>query len=178
MLKDRLNQNKRTSRLKSPKYREALGRKLRKKRQEKGYSLSDMRDMTTISPKTILEIEKGITINIDYYVEYAKAVEYDFDSLTAIGLTLTPLKELPAEKRERVFLTKKIREQIVESGFLNRGKTTDEIRTHLINKSVVDEKKVTSTDVSGVMRNFVQDETVEVVSKSSGKNTYAIKKTN
>lgn len=174
MKKEDLDRKKRTGRLKSPKYRKAIGGKLRELRQEKGYSLSDLKDMTTISAKTILEMEKGLTINIDYYVEYAKAVEYDFDSLTATGIKLKPLKELPKEKQERVFLTKKIREHVIKSGFLKSGKTTEDVRTYLINKNIIDAKLVTPTDIAGVMRNLVLDETIEVVSKSSGKNTYAI----
>ncbi|MDM8176593.1 hypothetical protein QT327_19980 [Olivibacter sp. 47] len=167
---------KRSSRLKSPEYRKAVGKKLREKRQDKGYSLSDIKDMTTIAPKTTLEMEKGLTTNIDYYVEYAKAVGYDLAPLTTTGIELIPLRELPPKKQERAFLTRKVRQHIIQSGFLSEGKTAQQIRTHLISINVIDGEKITTTDVSGVMRNFVLDETLEVVLKSAGKNIYAFKK--
>lgn len=174
MKKQDLNSNKRAGRLRSPDYRKFLGTMLRQKRQEKGYSLSDIKDMTTIAPKTTLEMEKGLTTNIDYYVEYAKAVEYDFDNLTSTGIELKPLKELPKKKQDRVFLTKKIREHILQKNFLRDGKTSEQIRTHLVGLNLID-GKLTTTDVSGVMRNFVADETVIVTSISGGKNLYTLK---
>lgn len=171
---DNKDVKKRASRLKSPQYRIAIGSKLREKRQEKGYSLSDIKDMTTISPKTILEMEKGLTTNIDYYVEYAKAVELDFEGLTANGIIFKPLKELPESKRERIFLTKKIRTYIIKAGFLGIGKTIEEIRDELAKREQIKKDETSSTDVAGVMRNLVEDETVKVVEKSGGKNKYAL----
>lgn len=170
------NPKKRSSRLKSPEYRKTIGKSLREKRQENGYSLSDIKDMTNIAPKTTLEMEKGLTTNIDYYVEYAKAVGYDLATLTSVGITLVPLSELPTKKQERVFLTRKVRQYIIQSGFLSEGKTAQEIRTRLIDIGEIDGKKTDTTGIAGVMRNFVLDETLEVVSKSEGKNTYAIRK--
>lgn len=165
---------KRKSRLKSPEYRMYLGKKLREKRQEQGYSLSDIYDMSSIPANTVLSMEKGIATNIDYYVEYAKAVEYDFDGLTSAGIILRPSKELSKEKRERVFLTKKIRTYIIKSGFLGDGKSNEEIRDELARLEQIDEKETSSTKVAGVMRNLVEDETVKIIEKSAGKNKYAL----
>ena len=172
---DKKEVKKRSSRIKSPEYRQAIGAKLREARQEKGYSLSDIKDMTTIPPKTTLEMEKGITINIDYYVEYAKAVEYDFDNLSGVGIELIPSHQLPKKKQERVFLTKKIREYIILPDFLGDGKTTEQIRKHMISLNLIDES-LKSTEITGVMKNFVIDETVKVLTKIAGKNIYALRK--
>ena len=165
---------KRKSRLKSPEYRTFLGKKLREERQKQGYSLSDIFDMTSIPENTVLSLEKGITTSIDYYVEYAKAVAYDFDGLKAAGIKLLPLKALPKEKLERVFLTKKVRTYIIKTDFLGDGKTNEQIRDELFRLEQIDKKVTTSIDVAGVMRNLIDDETVKVVGKSGGKNTYAL----
>lgn len=164
----------RTSRLKSPEYRVFLGKILREKRQEQGYSLSDIYDMTGIPTNTVLSIEKGITTSIDYYVEYAKAVEYDFDSLTSAGIELKPSKELPDNKKERVFLTKKIRTYLIKTGFLDNGKTNEEIRDELARLKQIEKEETSSIDVAGVMRNLVEDETVKIIEKTGGKNKYAL----
>lgn len=119
-------------------------------------------------------MEKGLTTNIDYYVEYAKAVAYDFDGLKAAGIKLLPLKALPKEKLERVFLTKKVRTYIIKTDFLGDGKTNEQIRDELFRLEQIDKKVTTSIDVAGVMRNLIDDETVKVVGKSGGKNTYAL----
>ena len=160
--------------MKSPEYRTFLGKKLREERQKQGYSLSDIFDMTSIPENTVLSLEKGITTSIDYYVEYAKAVAYDFDGLKAAGIKLLPLKALPKEKLERVFLTKKVRTYIIKTDFLGDGKTNEQIRDELFRLEQIDKKVTTSIDVAGVMRNLIDDETVKVVGKSGGKNTYAL----
>lgn len=169
------NTTKRSSRVKSPLFRKKIGEKLRAARQERGYSLSDITDMTEIPAKTILEIEKGLTINIDYYVEYSKSVDYDMARLSDVGIKLVPSKELSAKKQKRVFLTKKIREYIIISNYLQEGKTTEQIKKYLVSLKLID-NTITSTDITGVMKNFVKDETVKVLEKIAGKNSYILHK--
>lgn len=165
---------KRASRLKSDDYRIYLGKKLKEKRQSLGYSLSDVFDMTNIPANTILSIEKGLTINIDYYVEYAKAVEYNFELLTDAGIELVPLNQLSEEKQSRTFITLKIKRYILDSDFLIDGKSSEEIIRRLIELKQLTDKQVTPTELTGVMRNFVADETV-LQSKNGKINIYTLK---
>jgi len=165
---------KRASRLKSDNYRIYLGRKLKEKRQSLGYSLSDINDMTNIPANTILSLEKGLTTNIDYYVEYAKAVQYNFELLSVVGIELVPLKELSEEKQSRTFLTLKIKRYILDSDFLIEGKSSEEIIKRLIDLKQLIDRQVTPTEVTGVMRNFVADETV-LQSKKGKINVYTLK---
>lgn len=166
---------KRGIRIKSPKYREYIGQRLRNKRQELGYSLSDIYDMSGIPPNTTLNTEKGITTNIDYYVEYAKTVKYQLDDLNTAGIEAVPSEELSKEKRERTFLTLKIRKSIIEPDFLGEGKTTEQIIEELIKLKLLTTDQVSSTEVAGVMQNFIKDETVKVVGKTGNKNIYSLK---
>ncbi|WP_291066926.1 MULTISPECIES: hypothetical protein [unclassified Empedobacter] len=71
-----MSSNNRRDRLVSPVYREKLGKSLLNKRIELNYTRKDISILTTITENTINSIEKGVTTNIDYYVEYAKAVQY------------------------------------------------------------------------------------------------------
>lgn len=162
---------KRKERLKSPEYRTLLGMDLRKCRHEKGYSLSDICDMTGMAKSTIIDIEKGITINIDYYVEFAKAVGYPLKNLRSFKIPLKPINELSSEKKARTFLTRKIRE-IINMGFLENGKTVDEIIDELVRLNCLEREKTSSKEVSGVMRNLIEDNTVEVKAKIKRKNIY------
>lgn len=166
------NTGKRKERLKSPEYRTLLGIDLRTYRHEKGFSLSDICDMTGMAKSTIIDIEKGITINIDYYVEFAKAVGYPLKSLRSFKIPLKPLNELSREKKARTFLTKNIREIITNLDFLGKGKTVDEIMDELVRLDLIEREKTSSKEVSGVMRNLIEDNTVEVKAKINRKNIY------
>ncbi|QQM25357.1 RodZ family helix-turn-helix domain-containing protein [Elizabethkingia sp. M8] len=167
-----MNKTNRKERLNSPEYREQIGERLKQKRIELDFSISDIAYMTTIPDNTILTIEKGITTNIDYYVEYAKAVQYPMETLTDFNIELIPINILPFERKEKVNLTSKIRKLIIQSDFLKSGKTVIEIKDELIDKQLVDNDKTTSTEIAGVMRNFVNDGFVKIEKKYGRKNVY------
>ncbi|HXJ99723.1 MAG TPA: helix-turn-helix transcriptional regulator [Gelidibacter sp.] len=166
------NTNNRKGRLKSPKYRILIGADLREFRQKSGYSLSDVSDMTGIPINTVIEMEQGVTINIDYYFEFAKAVSYPFRTLHSLKIPLKPAYELSQEKKARTFLTRKIRKIINNEGFLGEGKTVDEIIDELVRLNLIEREKTSSKEVSGVMRNLIEDNTVEVKAKIKRKNIY------
>src|SRR5699024_3632381 len=101
----------------SPKYRSILGERLKEKRISLNLTRSDISLMTTIAENTINNIEKGMTTNIDYYVEYAKSVQYPLETLSDFKIKLIPINKLPKERQLTSSLTSKIREHIVNSKF-------------------------------------------------------------
>lgn len=166
-----MSANTRKERLNSPQYRELLGKKLMEKRIKLNYARIDISIMTTIPENTINSIEKGITINIDYYVEYGKAVKYPLQTLLDFEIPLKPKNDLPKDRLEAVNLTAKIREHIVKSSFLNEGKTVAEIKDELVRLKLVT-KDMQSVAIAGVMRNLKNDELVETKNKQGRKEVY------
>ncbi|WP_163516799.1 helix-turn-helix domain-containing protein [Gelidibacter japonicus] len=152
-------------------YREKLGFKLKSYRLGKYLSIEDVIYMTEISKSSIIKIEKGEAKNIDLYVEYAKAVQYPLETLIDFKIPLKPKKELPKDRKEATKLTAKIREHIVNSNFLEVGKTVANIKTELLRINVIDQF-VTSTAIAGVMRNLKQDELVKTGEKVGRKEVY------
>lgn len=167
-----MSDKKRKDRLVSREFRDILGARLRTERMKLNYSISDVAYMTTIPVNTINTIEKGNATNIDYYIEYAKAVKFDLGKLSDFGIKLIPQVELPADRTEATKLTSKIREHIIEGSFLQNGKTVDQIRDELAKLKQIDINVVTSTSVAGVMRNLLSDYIVKVGDKDGRKNVY------
>ncbi|MHA6728390.1 hypothetical protein ACX3PU_10055 [Chryseobacterium sp. A301] len=164
----------RNSRLVSPEFRIKLGRKLKAERLKLRYSLSDLELMTTATLNTIHSIENGKTTNIDYYVEYAKAVGYDFGNFKEFGIELIPKVSLPAEEegRNKIQLTAKIRSLIIQGGFLRSGKTVAEIKEELVKLEQISDSKDISKYISGVMRNLLKENVVQIKDKEGHKNIY------
>lgn len=170
-----MSKGKRSERIKSPEYRIYIGKQLRQLRIEEGYTLNDVYDMTDIPINTLVGIEKGEVTNIDYYVEYAKAVKYPLATLRQAQIKMQPVKKLPKEQLNRIRLTKNIREQIILTGKLQVGKSSQQILTELENLKVIPENTVTTTEIAGVMRNLIADDVVIVDSKNGNKNNYVMK---
>jgi len=156
----------------SPEYRENIGRKLRLHRIMRNFSVSDVAYMLGTSDKTISNTESGKTTNIDYYVEYAKAVQYPMETLVDFKISLTPINPLPSERQEATKLTAKIRQSIIESNFLSDGRTVAQIREELAKLKQINLEEVSSTDIAGVMRNLANDNVVKVGDKDGRKNKY------
>ena len=167
-----MENNKRRERLISREFRDILGKNLRLERLKLHYSVKDISYMTTISVNTINTIEKGDATNIDYYIEYAKAVKYDFGKLSDFGIKLVPLVPLPAIRKEATQLTAKIRKFILHANFLGSGKTVEQIHYELIRLKQVTSTQVTSTEISGVIRNLSSYNIVKVGGKLGRKNLY------
>lgn len=167
-----MNENKRQDRLDEPEFRIILGKKLREIRLELNYSISDISYMTTIPQNTVSSTEKGKTTNIDYYIEYAKAVNYPIGKLTDFGIKLIPRIPLSYERKEATKLTAKIMENIIAGKFLSKGKTVAQIHDELIKLKVISSTQVSSTGIAGVMRNLTLDNIVKVGGKDGRKNLY------
>lgn len=157
--------------LNSPEYRTRIGEKLKESRKNNSFSISDVAEMLGTSDKTIRNTENGITTNIDYYVEYAKAVKYPLSTLLDFNIKLKPKYPLSSKRAESVKLTSKIRKYIIRTDFLESGKNVSEIRNELLDLKQIT-KSVSSTNIAGVMRNLVQDEIVKVSNKDGRKNVY------
>ena len=151
-------------------YRINIGVNLKKNRIEKNFPIQDIVEMTGISKSTVMKIEKGEAKDIDNYVEYAKAVEYPFETLIDFKIKLEPLNELSALRKQATKLTAKIRKNIVNTSFLGAGKTTAEIREELIRINEIT-NTVKSTEIAGVMRNLVEDSILRKEKRGS-KNLY------
>jgi transcriptional regulator with XRE-family HTH domain len=167
-----LKKSNRKARLVSPEYRGKIGNKLKQKRIELNFSVNDIAFMTEMTENTVLSIEKGITTNIDYYVEYSKAVQYPLETLIDFKIKLVPRKSLPEDRKAKANLTGKIRKCIVQSNFLTTGKTVAEIKAELIKFKLIDASEVSSTEIAGVMRNFVIDDIIKIEHKVGRKNLY------
>jgi len=166
-----LSEKIRKERLNSPQYRELLGKKLFGKRIELNYSRLDISLMTTIPENTINSIEKGITTNIDYYVEYGKAVKYPLQTLLDFKIPLKPKNDLPKERKDAIKLTAKVREHIVNTDFLSDGKVVADIKEQLLKLKLIP-KDLKSEDISGVMRNLKDDGLVTTGKKVGRKVVY------
>jgi len=136
--------------------------------------MDDIVDMTGIPKRTVTEIEKGKTTNIDYYVEYARAVQYPLETLTDFGIPLTPRFELSAEKRDRVRLTALVRRHILESGFLNKARFADDIFKQLVDLKLIPDDKEYASGIPGILRNLTAAGTVDVIGKKGNKNIYIL----
>lgn len=167
-----MNNSKKKDRLDSPEYRQRIGEKLKFKRIDLEFSINDIAYMTTITDNTVLNIEKGLTTNIDYYVEYAKAVGYPLESLVDFGIKLVPRRPLPKSRQERSNLTSKVRKLIIETEFSNSPKTVSEIKDELLRLEYIDIKTVSSTDIAGILRNLVKEKLLKTIGKDGRKNVY------
>ena len=167
-----MNKDIRKDRIDNSEFRNILGTKLRAERLKLNYSVSDITYMTTIPQNTVVSLEKGKTTNIDYYVEYAKSVNYPMGKLTDFGIKLRPQIPLSSERKEATKLTAKIREFIVQTDFLNNGKTVAHIHDELIKLKQISATQVSSTSIAGVMRNLVSDNIVKVGGTDGRKNLY------
>lgn len=165
-----MNKTTRKKRLDSPEFRTILGRNLRLERIKQGYSLADISQMTTIIVATIRTIEKGEATNIDYYIEYAKAVKYDFGPISTLGVELTPKQ--PLLRKEVTNLTAKIRAHIIMTEFLTEGKTVGQIQKELERLGMINPPDVSATEIAGVMRNLKIKNVVQVIGKDGRKNVY------
>lgn len=166
------DQSKRKNILISPDYRTSIGKKLREKRIALNFSIGDVAYMLDIPERTVISMENGTVTNIDYYVEFAKAVAYPLESLSSFNIPLVPLKKLPLERKEKVKLTFAIRECIVNSGFLNERRSVEDIRNELLRLNQIPDDKKVFNNISGVMRNLVDDASVVIAEKTKGKNMY------
>src|SRR5260221_5561638 len=133
---------------------EKLGAILKNKRIEMSYSLGDMEEMTQFPKSTILNIEKGVSTNINYYVAYGQAVEL---SILPIELKLKSILELTPARKNRLFLTIKIKELLNDSRFFEKKRSVSEVLQELKEVYKIEISKALSTNVSRVLLNLIDD---------------------
>lgn len=155
-----------------PEDRLALGITLKKRRLALDFSQGDVEDMAGIPKSTIVKIEKGIVTNIDYYIEYAKTVSLPLPQLFNIKIQLKPRFELSDKKKARIFLSKKIRVLLEEENFFSKKTTVKDIINRLVEKKELTTTLKLSTEVSGVLSNWVDDEIIYVAEKEGRNNVY------
>ncbi|RZJ89771.1 MAG: hypothetical protein EOO20_10050 [Chryseobacterium sp.] len=148
-----------------------IGLKLKKERLLLGYSFGDIADMTDFSKSTIINLEKGIATNLDYYVGYAKAINLKLAKLFDVPVEYKPKYELSQDKKNRVFLSRKIRKLIIESNLFKDKTTVDDVIIQLSENDMIQRKKL-STDISRILLNWVEDGTLIVAEKKGRKNVY------
>ncbi|GAA4326173.1 hypothetical protein GCM10023149_28830 [Mucilaginibacter gynuensis] len=152
-----------------------LGVVLKEQRMEKGFSLDDMVQMTGFPKSTILNIEKGSATNISYYIAYGQAVDFSI-LVSDIKIKLKSRYELSPDRKSRKFLTLKIR-SLYKEDFFSEKKAVHQVIEKLISLHKFENSKELSSSVSGILRNFVEDDLLELVEKK-GRNNIYIKKAN
>lgn len=92
-------------------------------------------------------------------------------TLTDLNIPLKPLNKLPKHRLQAVNLIAKIREHLVKSNFLTKGRTVSEIKDQLVILKLISED-IKSVAIAGVMRNLKNDELVETKNKQGRKEVY------
>lgn len=161
----------------SDKYRIQLGKKLKNKRLEKGYSQKQISIMTEIPRDTVKNIENGSTKGLDYYLEYSKALEYELTDLFNIEIVLKPKHELSSEEKKVVRFTQLIRHNLLLKGFFKEEKSVEQVSLKLFQLELINTTVGQSQAISGVLRNMIEDDHLKVSRQDgNGKINYYIEK--
>ncbi|KZE73450.1 hypothetical protein AV926_18295 [Myroides marinus] len=142
-------------------YKLEIGQKLKKKREELGYTQGDIVYMTKISKSSIIKIENGKTTNMDFYFLYAVTVELSLQSLLDVKIDLAPKRKLTETRSKAIKLTMKIKNLISEN-FFNTPKTVADIKEELLEKKLID-ISLKSGEISNVLRNIEKEKGIEVI---------------
>jgi transcriptional regulator with XRE-family HTH domain len=154
--------------------KQLVGAKLKSKRQSLGYSLGDMSDMTGFSKSTLLNLENGVATNIDYYITSAQALQLPLTELFDILIELKPRFELSADKKNRIFLSRKIRKLIAEDNFFTTSQSVETVIKRLEEKKWIVRSKESSTNTSRILLNLVDEGLLIVVEKQGRNNLYIL----
>jgi|GEM_PF-6490930 len=158
---------------KVPHATETLGEKLKSKRDEEGFSLSDIVEMTGFSQSAIVDMENGAVTNINYYLEYAKTLAYELPDLFRIDIGKGSLFPLSLKKQERAFLTKNIRKLYFEEDFFSTKKSVRDIVEALTQLNVFKVKDdEISSKVSSVIFNLKNEGFLTIAGKNGRNNLY------
>lgn len=161
---------------KVPDATEILGAKLKRKRSDLGYSLSDISEMTGFSTSTIVDMENGVTTNINYYLEYAKTIQYELRELFNIDIGSGGTYPLSPQKLERAFLTRNIKNlHFVENYFLSQRDVSAVVKKLDELQILKKEDKNISSKVSAVLINLVGEGLLEIDGKEGRNNLYKLR---
>ncbi|MHC5354959.1 helix-turn-helix domain-containing protein [Myroides sp. LJL115] len=146
-------------------YKEKIGDVLRITREKKGLSKSNISYMCGFAESTVIAVEKGKASNIDFYVEYAKAVGYPLATLTDLNIPLVPKNPLTEEMLKGMKITGHIR-NLVKKGYFSDPLKSGEVLAILLKENLID-KEITSSRVSSLLRNLVEDGTIKAKKKGN-----------
>lgn len=147
-------------------YKKNIGEKLKAKRESLGYNKSTIKKIIGASSSTVDNIENGTAKDIDFYVKYAKAVDYKLKELMDVDITSLELNNV--EVRIKTNLTKNIRDLIDRSIFDNY-KSLNDIRNQLLSDKLIN-KSVKGSAISNVLNNLVKEKTL--TKKKIGNNVH------
>lgn len=134
--------------------------------------------MTGFPQSTISSLESGVTTNIDYYITYAQALDYNLSKLFEIQIEYKPRFGLSANKKNRLFLTRKIKELLNKEEFFKDEASVLDVIKRLEEKHEIKNSNKLSTDVSRILLNWVDDGIIKVKEKRGRANIYMkVKKT-
>ncbi|WP_028298190.1 helix-turn-helix domain-containing protein [Olivibacter sitiensis] len=151
---------------------EELGKRLQERREELQLSTNDVESMTGFSKSTIIDMEQVKSTDINYYLEYAKTLDYPLPDLFNISIGIGPLFPLPPERQDRLQLTKSIRELHLEEDFFRTEKGTSKVIERLEEKGLISKKDDDlSSKVSSVLLGMVGN-SLEVSTKKGRNNMY------
>ncbi|QEM06195.1 helix-turn-helix transcriptional regulator [Mucilaginibacter rubeus] len=175
MIEDSLRLEKGKKKYKVPNATEILGEKLKQRRITSEYSLSDAGDLTGFSTSTIVDIENGVTVDINYYIAYAQTLLYPLSEFFDINIPYGPRYKLSSKKQSRVFITYNIKKLYTDFDFFAQKQSVGDVALKLLELEVItDISPFIRTRISGVLLSLV-DENMLFVSEKKGRNNLYLK---
>ncbi|MCS7474851.1 helix-turn-helix domain-containing protein [Myroides odoratimimus] len=151
-------------------YKKIIGERLRVKREKGKITREAVIDITGVSKSSIIQVEKGAAKDIDFYVKYAKALNYSLSELMDIDFRLVPINNLSSNvKLTTSQVTQNIR-NLLEGSFFSEVKTVADIRKNLLENGLI-EGTVTSNAISAALSNLRKEEIIDA-KKVGGKYYY------
>ena len=148
-----------------------LGELLRLQRIKCGFSIDDIAQMTDFSKSTIINLEKGTSPNIHYYIAFGQAVNVSILN-SEISIDLKPRYELSPDRRNRSLLTLRIKDLLEKEYFFSNKKTVADIIERLTELYDLKYSKEVSSRVSRVLLNLTSDGLIRVEGKKGRNNLY------
>ncbi|WP_428331600.1 helix-turn-helix domain-containing protein [Mucilaginibacter sp.] len=171
MIKDKSDKEKKKYKVSN--ITELLGKKLKGKRLQLDYSLSDAGDLTGFSTSTIVDIENGVTSDINYYIAYAQALYFILSELFNVDITYGPRYTLSSKKEARIFLTYNIKKLYSSNNFFAEKKSVASVAEKLFELKIIDIiNPFIRTRISGVLLTLVDEKMLFIVEKKGRNNLY------
>jgi transcriptional regulator with XRE-family HTH domain len=169
MTKNNPTSVKEEKKYKFPKATETLGKRLKVKRKKLKFSISDVALFTGFSTSTIDDLEKGITVDVNYYITYAQTLYFPLPELFNIRIKYGPRFPLTAKKEARIFLTNNINTLLLDD-FFSKNQSVDSVAKKLHEKKVLKEITLTiRSKISAVLSKLVKKE-ILIISDTIGRN--------
>ena len=148
-----------------------LGGLLKQQRVRCGLSLDDIVEMTGFPKSTIINLEKGVSSNIHYYIAFGQAVNISILN-PLVTIDLKPRYELSPDRRDKLSLTLRIKDLMEGELFFSNTKTVADIIERLSELYDLKYSKEISSGVSRVLLNLTKDGLIKVAGKKGRNNLY------